>query len=232
MMRKFLVNIATKLGIYKWCVKIDTNIQEKKIARAFHKYGLEALKRADEAFSSQNAHLVLYFGTLLGAIREKGFIAHDYDLDVCVPIEERPENIDALMKQYGFVHTRQRWIPSLNRIIHDQYCYKGCNLDIDYLYSDRTDGNVYTYIDRRHETKDWREANATDGFPVDVWPTPESEFIRSDFMGLNVYIPEKAHDWMRAIYGDSYMTPIKSWEAKDYKTALEHTTLRAYRREL
>ena len=43
-------------------------------------------------------------------------------------------------------------------------------------------------------------------------------------------MPVKTDEWLRAIYSDSYMTPIKNWNAKDYKTRIVHTTDRSYRR--
>ena len=75
-MRQLLVRIAMKLGVYKWCVDVDTNLRERRIARAFRKYGLETMREADKAVSSFGGHLILYYGTLLGAIREHGFIPH------------------------------------------------------------------------------------------------------------------------------------------------------------
>lgn len=230
MLRKCLAPIAVRLGLYKQIVKIDTHFKNKKAARCFRRYGLETLQKADEALSGVGCHMVLYFGTLLGAIREKGFIPYDYDLDVALPIEERPDNIVSLMKQYGFEHDCQQYIKSTGRIVFDRFCYHGTNLDIDYIFSDRTDGKMYTYAVRRHETKEWREANETDGFPCDIWPLVKSGFIRTNFLGLNLYIPEMSHQWMRDIYGETYMTPIRSWDSKNQKTAMEHSTERAYRR--
>lgn len=230
-MRKLMVDLAMRLGLYKWCVDIDTRIRNRKIAKSFHRYGLETLQKGDEAVSSFGGHLVMYFGTLLGAIREHGFIAHDNDLDMAIPIEDRPDNFVEIMEQHGFMHFQQTYIKSTGRIIEDRFCYKGCQMDIFYLFSDREDGKVYSYIGRRHETKEWREANATDGFPVDVWPTEKCGYVRQDFLGMQLYVPEKAHEWMRDIYGDDYMTPIKEWDVKKQKkTLMEHTTLRAYRR--
>lgn len=231
-MRKYLAPLAVKLGIYKRIVKIDTYFKNKKAARCFHRYGLETLQMADEAISSVGGHMVLYFGTLLGAIREKGFIPFDYDLDVALPIEDRSDNFIEIMARYGFHHFQQTYIKSTGRIIEDRFIYEGCQMDIFYLFSDREDGKTCSYIARRHETKEWREANATDGFPVDIWPTEKCEFVRKDFLGLQLYVPEKAHEWMRDIYGSNYMTPIKSWDAKNEKTVMEHSHERAYRRLL
>ena len=229
-MRKFLAPLAVKLGLYKQVVKLDTYFQNKKAARCFHRYGLETLQKADEALSSVGGHMILYFGSLLGAIREKGFIPYDYDLDVALPIEDKPDDIDALMGKYGFVHTRQHYIKATGRVTYDQYCYHGCHLDIFYLFSDREDGKVYSYVARRHETREWREANDTDGFPCVVWPTDRCEYVRRDFLGLQLYLPEKADQWMKDIYGESYMTPLKVWDAKNQPTVIEYPKDRIYRR--
>lgn len=231
-MRKYLAPLAVKLGLYKRIVKIDTYFKQKKAARSFQRYGLETLQKADEALSSVGGHLTLYFGTLLGAIREKGFIPYDYDLDVALPIEERPDDIVELMARYGFKHDCQQYIKETGRIIFDRFVYHGTQIDFDYIFSDRDDGKMYTYIVRRHETKEWREANATDGFPCDIWPLEKCGFERADFLGLKLYIPEKSHQWMKDIYGETYMTPIKSWDAKNQKTVMEHSRERAYRRYL
>ena len=52
-MRQLLVRIAMKLGVYKWCVDVDTNLRERRIARAFRKYGLETCVAAFQ----QNEHI-------------------------------------------------------------------------------------------------------------------------------------------------------------------------------
>lgn len=229
-MRKLLVNITMRIGLYKLCVDFDTRMRTKKIARAFRRYGLETLRVADEVVSGFGGHLVLYFGSLLGAIREHGFIPHDNDLDMAMPIEDRPDDFVDIMTRAGFRHFQQTYIKSTGRIIEDRFTYKGCQMDIFYLFSDREDGKTYSCIGRRHESKEWREANATDGFPVDIWPTEQCDFTRMDFLGMKLYVPKKAHEWMRDIYGANYMTPIKGWEVKDSKNVMEHTQLRAYRR--
>lgn len=49
---------------------------------------LEMLKVFDQFCREHNLHYSLYAGTLLGAIRHKGFIPWDDDLDVCMSREE------------------------------------------------------------------------------------------------------------------------------------------------
>ena len=44
MVRKYLVYLSRKLGLYQWAVKQDTLRRERKLKKAFDKYGLEALQ--------------------------------------------------------------------------------------------------------------------------------------------------------------------------------------------
>ena len=87
-----------------------------------------------------------------------------------------------------------------------------------------------TFVAQLHETKDWKEANATDGFPCEKVTVVKSDFQRKDFMGLEVYMPVKTHEWLVDMYSDSYMTPIKNWSEDDYKTRRTKATERSYRK--
>ena len=44
----------------------------------------DVLKSAKKALDSVNIPFHLHYGTALGAYREKSFIAHDHDIDLCV----------------------------------------------------------------------------------------------------------------------------------------------------
>ena len=57
----------------------EITLEEKKIIL------LDILKNIHEFCSSNNLHYSLAYGTLLGAIRHKGFIPWDDDIDICMP---------------------------------------------------------------------------------------------------------------------------------------------------
>lgn len=229
-MRKFLATLAVKMGIYKQMVKIDSYFRTRRIAKAFRQYGLETLSEADKAFRSFGAHMIPYFGTLLGAYREKGFIPFDNDLDMALLASERPADIEERMAAFGFVRTRQIYVGTTGRIVEEQFTRKGVQLDLFYLFDDREDGTVYSYVGRRHETKEWREANATDGFPCVKYPTPACGFVEQDFLGHSIYFPELTHQWLECIYGATFMTPIKDFKPGSIKTTMEKGEERLYRR--
>lgn len=227
-MRDFLVKIALKLGVYKHIVEYINRIKFEIQARRMRKNGLEMLDAANHAFASMNIRAFLTYGALLGAYRDKGFISYDPDIDLGVLASEIPSDLHERMAKSGFVLYRQNVLADSGQVFEETYVYKKLHLDIFYYFQEGND--YYSIIARKHETKEWKEANATDGFPCDRSYVPVSDFELQDFLGLKVYMPTKTDEWLRDIYSDSYMTPIKNWSAKDYKTRIIHTEERSYRR--
>lgn len=228
-MKRFVVKISQLLGLYQFCVKIDSFFRTKAMNRSFKKYGLEALQRCSDAFESTGSKMFLVFGTLLGAWRDHKFIPFDNDLDVGVIYSERPNRIIQIMKEYGFSLKRQIFIANTDIITEEQYYYQGVQIDVFYFFEDGED-TYDTYVARRHETKDWREANETDGFPCVKYPCAKCNFVKIDFMGLQVYVPSKTDIWCKDVYGEDYMTPVKNWTKGERKTKMQKTTQRLYRR--
>ena len=231
-MRKVLVKISMLLGLYPLMVKIDTNMRQKRERKAMNQFGLETLAQADKAVSSFGGHLFLVFGTLLGAYREKNFIAHDCDIDTGLLASERPDNLPEIMSQFGFSCKRQIYVKETGRIVEEQYEYKNVGIDIFFYFEDGRCGDdmIYTYISYPHETKEWREANKTDGFPSIVKPSSKSVFVRSDFRGHQLYMPVEAENWLRYWYGDSFMIPNPQWSLSDHKKRSYPSGERLYRR--
>lgn len=227
-MRDLVVKILISLHLYQPMIKFINQIKFKLQVRKMRKNGLEMLQMADKAFTSMGVQSFLTFGTLLGAFRDKRFIAYDPDVDLGVIDATLPNNMTEVMAKYGFELCKQNIIPETNKVIEDTYIYKGIHLDIFHYFEE--DEDYYTFVAQLHETKDWKEANATDGFPCEKVTVVKSEFQRKDFMGLEVYMPVKTHEWLVDMYSDSYMTPIKNWSEDDYKTRRTKATERSYRK--
>ena len=228
-MRDFIVKILVKLRLYRPAVELLNRIKQFFQARRVRKLGLETLHEADIAFSEAGLIMFPAFGTLLGAWRDHGFISYDFDLDVGVMAKDNLKLHD-IMKQHGFVLAKQTYINQQQEqiVTEETYYYKGVGIDVFYYFEDGDDW--FAYCPRKHEYKDWKEANATDGFPVARSYVPKTEFIPYDFYDIKLHIPEKTDQWLRDIYSDSYMTPIKNWKAEDYETRILPTKERCYRR--
>ena len=203
-MRDLIVKIFVRLGLYKPAVELINRVKFEIQARRMRKDGLAMLKAADEAFTQMGVRAFLTYGCLLGAYREHGFISYDPDIDLGVLAEEYPADMHARMANAGFRLLRQIYIRTTEQVVEETYEYKKLHLDVF----------IYT-----HEGNDYYRSYV-----------PVSDFERRDFLGLNVYMPIDTDGWLRAIYSDSYMTPIKNWTAKGYKTRIVHTEERTYRR--
>ena len=228
-MRELVVKIATRLGLYPWLMKIDNRIEMKKQNRAFKKYALEALREAVEATEECGGKLFLAFGSLLGAYREKGFIPFDFDLDTGLLAEERSGELISSMRRHGFSLLRQYYIKATGRICEDKFDYKGVHIDVHYFYRNEA-GDLYCDLCLPHESKPWREANKTDGFPSIVRTVPDSHFSKQDFLGAMVYEPDKTKEWLSALYGGNFMTPDPKWSMSDHKKRAQTKGERMYRR--
>lgn len=227
-MRDLAVWFAQKLGLYHFFVKQLTKIENKKMAKRFHKYGLETLIQADKAFQSCGAKMFFAFGTLLGAFREHNFIPYDFDLDVGIMANERPDNLDEIMLSFGLTKKRQFFVKETGRITEDQYEYKGVQIDVFYQF-EKDEDTIYSYVGRRHETKEWKEANRTDGFPCVIWEYEKSELRKTMFLEHEFFMPEKTELWLRTIYGEDFMTPIRDKSAANLASSPIHFE-RLYRR--
>ena len=227
-MRDFIVKTLLRLGLYRPMIAFINQIKFKQQVRKMRKNGLEMLQMADQAFTSMGVQAFLTFGTLLGAYRDKGFIAYDPDVDLGVIDGNLPKNMYEVMAKHGFQLCKQNIISETNQVIEDTYIYKGIHLDVFHYFEEG--GDYYTLVAQLHETKDWKEANATDGFPCEKVSVVKTEFQRQNFMNIDVYMPIKTHEWLVDMYSESYMTPIKNWSEDDHKTRRSKSTERSYRK--
>lgn len=227
-MRDFIVKILLRLGLYRPMIAFINQIKFKQQVRKMRENGLEMLQMADQAFTSMGVQAFLTFGTLLGAYRDKGFIAYDPDVDLGVIDGNLPKNMYEVMAKHGFQLCKQNIISETNQVIEDTYIYKGIHLDVFHYFEEEDD--YYTLVAQLHETKDWKEANATDGFPCEKVSVIKTEFQRQNFMNIDVYMPIKTHEWLVDMYSESYMTPIKNWSEDDHKTRRSKSTERSYRK--
>lgn len=227
-MRDFIVKILLICGLYRPMIKIINQIKFKQQVRKMRKNGLEMLSMADKAFNSMGVKAFLSFGTLLGAYRDKGFIAYDPDVDLGVLDANLPENMIEVMAKYGFHLHKQNFIQTTGKVIEDTYIYKGIHLDVFHYFEENND--FYTLVAQLHETKDWKEANASDGFPCEKVSVIKTDFHRQPFMGIEVYMPINTHEWLVDMYSETYMTPIKNWSEEGHKTRRTKSTERSYRK--
>lgn len=227
-MKTILIKILQKIGLFKPLSNIYTRWIDKRKQSSFRKYGEETLKQVAKVSLEIGKPIFPIFGTLLGAIRENGFILYDNDLDVGMLIDDRPNDMIEIMKAHGFRYYQQSYLKNGNRITEEAYDYKGVRLDIFYLHKQNSD--FYCYLFDRHETKSREEANKTDGFPTVKRLITATSFEKRLFLEIPIWFPVNAEKWLEELYGSSYMTPIKDWNMDEYEIRIERINERVYRR--
>lgn len=71
--------------------------------RRLQKHGWETLAKLNQVFVDNHIPYFFDYGTLLGLIREKGFIKHDDDIDLTIlPETFTPRNVYEILTQNGF----------------------------------------------------------------------------------------------------------------------------------
>lgn len=137
-----------------------------------------------EVLDSQGVEFQITFGTLLGAIREKDFIAHDEDIDLQILNEYKQQLFDSLpeLKKRGFEVARYDRKGLLSIYRKNEY------IDF-YIYTNRGDGTRYCsgYI-----------------FPCEII----EKSMDHNFKGLNVKIPVEYLKFLNYEYGDNWQTPV------------------------
>ncbi len=223
------VRVTRTIGLYQLAVRIDTHFRNKRLAKAFHQHGLETLVLASNTLRKAGITFFPTCGTLLGAYREHNFIPYDCDLDAGVlATENTPKEIKQLLLSVGFTHTQQQYLQHSHTVIEDRFVYLGVQLDIFYYFE--LSDKYYCYFTRKHESKDWREANRTDGFPAHRSYMPKCAFEERDFLGQTFLMPTDTAAWLAGMYGEDFMTPLPKWQAGQKKTTTVNEGERVYRK--
>lgn len=175
---------------------------------AYKKYGLETAARFDQCMTECGYRYMLTAGTMLGAIREHGFIKHDMDLDVAMWIDDyRPQMITDL-RRYGFEWLYSYQIENGKYGREDTFDYKGCRIDVFYLFPP-IDGRQLPYL-----TDYWNEAGMAPGTYMPR--RQEMPFVRETrrvkFETLSLPVPVNADEQCEFRYGADYMTPNPHWD--------------------
>ena len=130
---------------------------ERLSSKEIKKIELDILINFDKFCKKNSLRYYLSGGTLLGAIRHKGFIPWDDDIDVCMP---RPD-FEKLIKLFPDNYKNKYILKSIKR---NNFQYPFVKI-VDY----RTKIN-YKYIENNFENNLW-----IDVFPVDGLPISERE---------------------------------------------------------
>jgi len=156
----------------------------------------ENLELFAQALNENGLDFFIFFGTLLGAVREGGFIEHDYDTDTVIMPKDRAGLLDVVpvLGKAGFEFAR---------------CKNGL-------------GAIFTFM-RREEFIDVYVAEEFRGFPWNIrWNvdgTPISHdllttFARIEFLGMSLRAPRDSERAIVEMYGRDWKQAKKNCSAR------------------
>ena len=178
-------------------------IAQKKLI--FQKNAREALRLFVKCMEEQDVKYTLAFGTILGAIRERGFIKHDLDIDTAMWIDDfKPQMVDAL-ERAGFTWLYSYKVDDGKLGREDTFIYQGVRIDVFYFFPP-VDQLPYCcdFLMEQGMTPRQRLPRRVE--------IPYSRVRRKvDFEGMEVYVPDNAEEFCEFRYGADYMTPNPNW---------------------
>jgi len=156
---------------------------------------LKAFKEFKDVADSLEIEFFLIYGTLLGAIRDKGFVKGDTDIDVGVKHEELIPKIQELrnkLLEKGFV------------VYGFSYPYDYCRALNIYKYETLIDIRNFETVgeDTFLQRIDSNRFDIANVFPKEIF-TP---YRKIQFYNMKVNVPQKAEKWLEINYGD-WKTP-------------------------
>lgn len=178
--------------------------------RRLQRYGADALRNVHAILTESGIDYYADWGTLLGIIREGGFIRHDDDIDLT--IVDSKTNPKALLntlidKGFKFIHA----LRNEERILEFSVSWK--NLSIDFFFRIPVNhlgkvgiADVYYDPSVKYENPDQNNYK--------VWLFEEGiETKIISFKGAEVRIPYKPEEMLEFEYGPEWQSPISNWSA-------------------
>lgn len=157
----------------------------------------ENLCAAVDALEGVGVRAFLVDGTLLGAVREGDFIAHDTDIDLGVFISEHTPMIVLAMKRAGFTH--ERTLGRLNHGYELSFRRKGIRVDLFFYYKDATGFYHAAWVKRRTPIR----------YRYDRFSLAPLEFRGRTFLA-----PSPVEGFLVTKYGPVWRTPVVEWDWK------------------
>lgn len=224
----FITSLAAKLSnnqvikallrpFYRLYLGIRYKVYHYLENRNLLRNGIETLAVFDKCLSNNGFVYSLGAGTLLGAIREKGFIKHDEDIDVFMWIDDFSSELIKVLQEYGFVLRHSYIVEGGTLGREDSFVYKGVQVDIFYVYPAIDQHPYFTdfFLFPDSSTREMSIAKHGGLMPRRVQIPIKKEIKRIQFGPLKLPVPVNADEVLSFRYGKDYMIPNPKWRVGD-----------------
>lgn len=203
-MMKRLKRIVKNSKIAYYPIKKIRKLSEKRKIDKFQTIGYELNDSINRALKDSGLQYFCAFGTLLGIVRDKGFIKHDSDLDYYVLIHSSDDWRVLLQRMLISGFRPMHFF--LNNECVSEFCFEKDGIQIDFFgYFDHDEYcTVYGYYRTpRYEYEHNRVSTC-------VFTMPQINRLEDVMIhNSHFYVPSNAESILEICYGTTWRTPIK-----------------------
>lgn len=178
-------------------------------AAALQAVGFDLIAHAKDISDSVGVSLFADFGTLLGFVRDGGFMSHDIDLDMGVILDDVSyETFHNALTAGGFKLWRRYCIGS--RVVEESYYYthNGSKIKCDFNYYETTPDFSRTWLFYRDPEKVYGRNTRN---IVEMRYSPILGVKTMDVDGHPIPVPLDPERLLREKYGDGWTTKDTGW---------------------
>lgn len=204
---------ALKKYLKSFYLKHTENKNKAERNVVFKEHAISVLKSFIECMDSNSIEYTLAFGSMLGAVREHGFIKHDLDIDTHIWYNGNCEHIQSCLEKYGFELIHYFSVDDDKNGREETYIKDGVTIDIFYIYEAINDLPYCCDFVKFKDSVDWTMSNYKHGglLPRRIELPFSRDRKLTKFEGVDVYIQANAHEILSMRYGSDYMIPNPGW---------------------
>jgi hypothetical protein len=180
--------------------------------RALQKYGYTNLKLVMEIVEKEKFPIIPWAGTLLGFVRDGGFMKHDDDIDFALLPGKDPKEVTRIfVEKYGFEFVHGF---SYNGK-YSEFCIKknGLTMDFFVMFEDGKKEGFYSQYD--FFWKDGYRYSIPTENHVGWYSYPKmQELTPLEINGIKVQIPAKIEEALYYLYGEGWKVPDPKYKGE------------------
>lgn len=173
--------------------------------------GFKLLNSLDKTFKSISLNYFVDFGTLLGFVRENGFMSHDLDLDIGVfATDEEKLALYAVLQRSGYILYRNYILG--NKIVEQSYHYTDKKKNIIIKF------DINFYENTKNESKTWlfyylkkNKLKPRYRHVVEMSYSRIEDISYINVQGNNIPVPSNYEKLLEEKYGQTWKTPDSNW---------------------